>query len=97
MKGRRGGGKFAGQKRKLGNIEEGPQPDSVPTVAEKKKLQELKKKSYAEAKKLKKMQKANRQARPKICNFYKKEGHFFQECLEVEKLQKFSASSLGNA
>ena len=59
-KGGCGGGKFAGQKGKLENIEEGPQPDSVATVAEKKKLQELKKKSYAEAKKLKKMQKANR-------------------------------------
>ena len=28
----RGGGKFAGQKRKSGNIEEGPQPDSSPMV-----------------------------------------------------------------
>ena len=46
--------------RETGNIEEGPQPNSVAMVAEKKKLQELKKKSYAEAKKLKKMQKANR-------------------------------------
>ena len=35
-KGGRGGGKFAGQKGKLGNVEEGPQPDSVATVAEKK-------------------------------------------------------------
>ena len=64
-------------------------------VAEKKKLQELKKKSYAEAKKLKKMQKANRQARPKIYNFYK-EGHFFRDCPKIEKLRKISASSLGN-
>ena len=37
-KGGRGGGKFAGQKGKLGNIEEGPQPDSVAMVAKKKKL-----------------------------------------------------------
>ena len=96
-KGGCGGGKFAGQKGKLGNIEEGPQPDSVTTVAEKKKLQGLKKKSYVEAKKLKKMQKANRQARLKICNFCKKEGHFFRDCPEVEKLQKISASSSGNA
>ena len=59
-KGGRGGGKFARQKGKLGNIEEGPQPHSVAMVAEKKKLQELKKKSNAEAKKLKKMEKANR-------------------------------------
>ena len=95
-KGGRGGGKFAGQKGKLGNIEEGPQPDSVATVAEKNKLQELKKKSYAEAKKLKKMQKANSQARPKICNFYQ-EGHFFPDCPNIEKLRKISASSSGNA
>ena len=96
-KGGRGGGKFARHKGKLGNIEEGPQPDLVATVAEKKKLQELKKKSYVEAKKLKKMQKANRQARPKICNFCEKEGHFFWDCPKVEKLQKISASSSGNA
>ena len=75
-KGGRGGGKFAGQNRKLGNVEEGTQPDSVAMVADKKKLQELKKKSYAEAKKLKKMQKANRQARPKICNFLQEGGAF---------------------
>ena len=56
----RGGEKSAGQKGKLGNIEEGPQPDSVTTMAEKKKPQELKKKSYAKARKLKKLQKANR-------------------------------------
>ena len=37
-KGGRGGGKFARQKGKLGNIEEGPQPHSVTMVAEKKKL-----------------------------------------------------------
>ena len=55
-KGGRGGGKYAGQKGKLGNVEDGPQPDLVATMAKKKKLQELKKKSYAEAKKLKKMQ-----------------------------------------
>ena len=81
----------------MGNIEEGPQPDSVAMVAKEKKLQELKKKSYAEVKKLKKMQKANRQARPKICNFCKKEAHFFRDCPEIEKLRKVSASSLGNA
>ena len=46
-KGGCGGGKFAGQKGKLGNIEESPQSDSITTVTEKKKLQELKKKSYA--------------------------------------------------
>ena len=34
----RGGGKFAGQKGKLGNIEEGPQPNSVAMVSKKKKL-----------------------------------------------------------
>ena len=37
-KGGHGGGKFAGQKGKLGNVEEGPQPDSVAMVAEKKEL-----------------------------------------------------------
>ena len=89
--------KFAGQKGKLGNIKEGPQPDSVTTGAEKKKLQELKKKIYAEAKELKKMQKANRQAKLKICNFCRKEGHFFRYCPEIEKSQRVSASSSGNA
>ena len=81
----------------MGNVEEGPQPDSVAKVAKKKKLQELKKNSYSEAKKLKKMQKANREARPKICNFCKKEGHFFQDCPKIEKLRKMSAGSSGNA
>ena len=51
-KGGRGGGKSSGQKGKLGTIGENPQPDSVATVAEKKKLQELKKKSNAKAKQL---------------------------------------------
>ena len=37
-KGGSGGGKFASQKGKLGNIEEGPQPNSVAIVTEKKKL-----------------------------------------------------------
>ena len=59
-KGGRGGGKFVGQKGKLGNIKEGPQPNSVAMVAKNKKLQELKKKSCVEAKKVKKMQKANK-------------------------------------
>ena len=59
-KGGHGGGKFVGQKGKLGNVEEGLQHDSVAMVAEKKKLQKLKKKSWAEAKKLKNMQKANK-------------------------------------
>ena len=95
-KGGRGGGK-PGQKGKLGTIGENSQPDSVATVAEKKKLQELKKKSNAEAKQLKKLRQANRQARPKTCNFCKKEGHFFRDCPEIEKLRKLSASSSGNA
>ena len=37
-KGGRGGGKYTRQKGKLGNVEEGPQPGLVATVAEKKKL-----------------------------------------------------------
>ena len=74
-----------------------PQPDSVTTMAEKKKLQKLKEKSWAEAKNLKKMKQANKQARPHTCNFYRKEGHFFWDCPEVEKLRKLSTNSLGNA
>ena len=96
-KGGRGGGKPAGQKGKLGTIGENSQPDSVATVAEKKKLQELKKKSNAEAKHLKQLRRAKNQARPKTCNFCKKEGHFFRDCPEIEKLRKLSASSSGNA
>ena len=96
-KGGRGGGKFARQKGKLGTIGENLQPDSVATVAEKKKLQELKKKSNAEAKQLKKLRQANSRARSRTCNFCKKEGHFFRDCPEVEKLRKLSASSSGNA
>ena len=96
-KGGRGGGKFAGQKGKLGTIGENPQPDSVTTVAENKKLQELKKKSNAEAKQLKKLRQANNRVRSKTCNFCKKEGHFFRDCPEIEKLRKLSASSSGNA
>ena len=96
-KGERGGGKSFGQKGKLGTIGENPQPDSVATVAEKKKLQELKKKSNAEAKQLKKLRQANNRAKARICNFCKKEGHFFRDCPEIEKLRKLSASSSGNA
>ena len=93
----RSGGKPAGQKGKLGTIGENSQPDSVATVAERKKLQELKKKSNAEAKQLKQLRQAKNRARPKICNFCKKEGHFFRDCPEIEKLRKLSASSSGNA
>ena len=96
-KGGRGGGKPAGQKGKLGTIGENSQPDSVATVAEKKKLQELKKKSKAEATKLNKLRQAKNRDRPKICNFCKKEGHFFRDCPEIEKLRKLSAGSSGNA
>ena len=96
-KGGRSGGKPAGQKGKLGTIGENSQPYSVATVAKKKKLQELKKKSNAEAKHLKQLRRAKNQARPKTCNFCKKEGHFFRDCPEIEKLRKLSASSSGNA
>ena len=44
-KGGHDGGKFARQKGNLGTIEEGPQADLVVTMAEKKKLQGLKKKT----------------------------------------------------
>ena len=57
-KGGRGGGKPTGQKGKLGTIGENSQPDLVATVAEKKKLQELKKRSNAEAKHLKQLRRA---------------------------------------
>ena len=96
-KGGRGGGKFTGQKGKLGVVEEGPQPDSVATVAEKKKLKDLKKKSWAEAKKLKKLKQAGKEAKPRTCNFCKKEGHFFWDCPKLDKLRKLSASTSGNA
>ena len=96
-RGGRGGGKPAGQKGKLGTIGENSQPDSVATVAERKKLQELKKKSKAEATKLNKLRQAKNRDRPKICNFCKKEGHFFRDCPDIEKLRKLSASSSGNA
>ena len=75
-KGGRGGGMYAEQKGKLRGIEEGPQPNSVAMVAEKKKLQEQKKKNWAEARKFKKMQKAIKQAKPKIWSFCWKEGAF---------------------
>ena len=45
-KGGCGGGKFARQKGKLGNVEEVPQPDLVAMVTEKTKLQKLKEKSW---------------------------------------------------
>ena len=44
-KGGHDGGKFVGQKGKLGNVEEGLQHNSAAMVAEKKKLQKLNKKS----------------------------------------------------
>lgn len=90
-----GGGKFAGEKGKLRVVEEGPRPDSVTTVSEKKKLKELKEKSWAEAKKLKKLKQAGKEARPRTCNI-RKEGHFFWDCNKLDKLWKLSPSTLQN-
>ena len=67
-------------------------------IAEKKMLKDLKKKSWAEAKKLEQLKKSSRKAKPHVCHFCKKEGHFIRDCPEMEKLRKLSAStSLGNA
>ena len=67
-------------------------------IVEKKKLKELKKKSWAERKELEQLKKSSKKAKPYICHFYKKEGHFFRDCPEMEKLRKLSASAwLGNA
>ena len=58
-------GSLLGKKGNRGTLRRALNPDSVAMVAKKKKLQELKKKSYAEAKKLKKMQKANKTGQAK--------------------------------
>ena len=47
--GGRGGARFAGRKEKLGVVEENTQQESAMMIAEKKKLKELKKKSWEEA------------------------------------------------
>ena len=52
-----GGGHFAGRKGKLGVVEEKPQQESTMMIAKKKKLKDLKKKSWAEAKKLEQLEK----------------------------------------
>ena len=68
------------------------------TIGEKKKLKDLKKKSWAEAKKLEQLKKLSRKATPRVCHFSKKEGHFVRDCPEMEKLRKLRAStSSGNA
>ena len=68
------------------------------TIVEKKKLKEVKKNSWAEVKKLEQLKKSSKKAKPSICHFCKKEGHFFKDCLEIEKLRKLSTStSSGNA
>ena len=52
----------------------------------------------AEAKKLEQLKKSSRKAKPRVCHFCKKEGHFVRDCPEMEKLRKLSAStSSGNA
>ena len=43
-------GNLLSRRGKIGIVEEGPQPDSVAMLAEKKKLKQLKKKSLTEAK-----------------------------------------------
>ena len=90
------GGRGGGRGGKLGVVDEGPQPDSVAMIGEKKKLAELQKKSRAETKKIKQLEKAKRKARPRTCNFCKKEGHLFRDCPDLEKLKKMSHSS-GNS
>ena len=90
------GGRGGGRRGKLGVVDEGPQPDSVAVIGEKKKLAELQRKSRAEAKKIKQLEKAKKKARPRTCNFCKKEGHFFRDCPDLEKLRKMSQTS-GNA
>ena len=68
------------------------------TIAEKKKLKDLKKKSWAEAEKLEQLKKSSRKAKPRVCHFCKKEGYFVRDCPEMEKLTKLRAStSSGNA
>ena len=49
------------------------------TIAKKKKLKDLKKKSWAEAKKLEQLKKSSRMAKPRVCHFCK-EGHFVRDC-----------------
>ena len=79
-------------------VEENPQEESAMTIVEKNKLKDLKKKGWGEAKKLEQLKKSSRKAKPRVCHFCKKEGHFVKDCLEMEKLRKLSAStSSGNA
>ena len=68
------------------------------TIAEKKKQKDLKKKSWADAKKLEQFKKSSRKAKPHVCHFCKKERHFVRDWPEMEKLRKLSSStSPGNA
>ena len=79
-------------------VEENPQKDSAMTIVEKKKLKELKKKSWGEATKLEQLKKSGKKAKLRICHFCKKEGHLVKECPKTEKLRKLSVStSSGNA
>ena len=95
--GGRGGGQFAGWKGKLGVVEENPKQESTMMIAEKKKLKDLKKKSWAEAKKLEQLKKSSRKAKPRVCHFCKKEGHFVRDYPKMEKFRKLSSSlSSGN-
>ena len=48
-----GGGRGGGCKGKLGRVDEGPKPDFVAVIREKKKLAELQKKSHVEVKRIK--------------------------------------------
>ena len=66
-------------------------------IAEKNKLKELKKQSWVEAKKLEQLKKSSKKAKPRVCHFYKKEGHFVRDFPKMEKLRKLSANtSSGN-
>lgn len=61
----------------LGPVEESPQPDLVATVEEKKKLKDLKKKSWAEARKLKELKQVGKETGPTRASFTRKRGIFW--------------------
>ena len=96
-KGGHGGGKYAGQKGKLGNIEEGPQPDSVTKVAEKKKATIIKEEQLCKGQEIEKDAKCEQTGQAQNLQLLLEGGAFLWDCPEIEKLQKVSASSSENA